>query len=622
MENENKGPAEVIIQSLLSYTDHLYHNRPGMVVADGRTNIGLRWAPVTHKEENGEKVVYRLDKVGRRTNRVRVGVLHEDGSIKEGTRTVGHYRKAGIYPEVAKWMYSQVAEVWKLDNEFAARWASYQFKQEHRDLKVILAAFMLVQNRKGAPEMDGGTVAFFDDDYRAVGEAMMLQQAEKKDFNPKMLLRVREVLNLDEVAQINRDLGFGLSTRRPFLGRYNSAVEKWLRFRELNPRVLEGLVKAGFRKSVVRLAQLTGYKPQSPKFFEILRWKQKQSSEGHRQIAINVKLKKSDSWEELTERQICNRIVKNKPSWKVIASKVPTSVGITRAIMAAAIEANCLSDKDLIIATPTLEELGLLKVSEVKERWSTAVKKAEDQRARNIARNVRSQDTKDELQEAADTALQTQVEESTKGMHIYIAVDTSGSMAQSIEEAKTLLEQVVTAFPLEKVTVITFNTVAREVKLKAASSVGVRAAFRGVKAGGGTAHRQAVQLMDRLPPNDPDDDILVIWVGDEEETGTMTAAFNRCVNLKPMAFGFVRVCDPRFANSRIVQATAGSLGIPCFLIDKDTFSDPYSVPRTIRNLVASTPVNQEIATRSTRVARVSLVDTILQTELLQKPAWA
>ena len=73
--------------------------------------------------------------------------------------------------EVAQWMYSQVAEVWKMDNEFAARWASYQFGQEIRDMKVILAAFMLVQSRKGEPSTTNGKLEFYDDDYRDIGEA-------------------------------------------------------------------------------------------------------------------------------------------------------------------------------------------------------------------------------------------------------------------------------------------------------------------------------------------------------------------------------------------------------------------------------------------------------------------
>ena len=255
---EKLGPAEKILQTLLNYADHMVHNRPGMVTPDARHTIGVRWVPVTHKEENGQKVVYELSKAGKKEIKTRRGVMRADGKVEENGKVVGEYRAPGLFPEVATWMYRQVAEVWKMDNEFAARWASYAFGQEHRDLKVVLAAFMLVQTRKGDPVLDGGKVAFYDDDFRDIGEAMMLiHRRDGKDLNPKLLFRVHDLLKLPGVAAINRELGFGNSARRPFLGRWAKAVEKWLQFREENPKMLDGLIKAGFKSTVKdSLAQL------------------------------------------------------------------------------------------------------------------------------------------------------------------------------------------------------------------------------------------------------------------------------------------------------------------------------------------------------------------------------
>lgn len=616
MEDNQHGPAERLLQSLLTHTDHLYHNRPGMVTADARTTLGLRWEPVTHKVEDGSKVVYKLSKVGKKQLRTRVGVLRDaDNAIVENGNVLGHYRNAGIFPEVASWMYTQVAEVWKLDNEFAARWASYSFGQEHRDLKVVLAAFMLCQSRKGAPEREGGEVLFYDDDFRDVGEAMMLTKSDKRDFNAKMLLRIRDLLVQDGVAQINRDLGFGKSVRKPFLGRWPKVVDKWLRFREQNHRILGGLVNKGFRTSVIRLAQLIGYKPDSPKFFETLRWKQQQAKDGRRKIALNMKVKKADTWKGYSEAKICKTIVKTKPSFKIITSKVPSEVGVTRAVMAAAIESGCLSNKDLIIATPTLEDLGLLDVQEIKEIWQTAVRAADDQRAANIARNVRSKEVKEDLQEGADKAIQKVVEEATKNIRIYFIVDISGSMAHSIEQAKVYLEKFLQGFPLDRIHVSVFNTVGREVVIKHASAKGVQAAFRGYRAGGGTDYGQGVLCLSKHRPAD-DEDVLFIFVGDEGASdfqGTVTRS-----GLNPMAFGFLKVGTSR---RNAVTNTAANLGIPCFMIDPLTFEDPYSIPRTVRALVASTPVGTTNA-RVARAPRVTLVNQILQTELLQKPSWA
>lgn len=614
---EKLGPAEKILQTLLNYTDHMVHNRPGMVTPDARHTIGVRWVPVTHREENGQKIVYELTKVGKKTNEVRKGVMRPDKKVEDNGRIVGEYRLPGIYPEVATWMYRQVAEVWKMDNEFAARWASYAFGQEHRDLKVVLAAFMLVQTRKGDPVFDGGKVVFYDDDFRDIGEAMMLiHRRDGKDLNPKLLFRVRELLRIPGVAAVNRELGFGNSARRPFLGRWPKAVEKWLQFREENPKLLEGLVKAGFKRTVEDLAQAVGYKPQTPKFFEALGWKQDQADDGRRQLLIGVELAKAETWDDLTEAQICEKIVADKPDWKRIVGLLPKKLGVTRAIMSAAVESNALSNKDLIILTPTLEELGLLEVKEVKAKWDRAIKKAEDDtRAANIARNVKSKDVQEQLQTAADTALQKTMEAATRNMRIYVLVDRSASMAHSIAKAKGLLKKFLQGFPLDRLHVAVFNTAGRIVEIKHGSEAGIENAFKGISAEGGTTHASGVMALADHKPKD-DEDSLFIFVGDEGEARTFEQYVNQS-GLRPTAFGFLKLPgDPGSA----VTSTAAALGIPCFMIQENTFDDVYAIPRTIRALVAATPVG--LVARAAATPRVTLVDTILKTDLLKKPAWA
>jgi hypothetical protein len=283
--------------------------------------------------------------------------------------------------------------------------------------------------------------------------------------------------------------------------------------------------------------------------------------------------------------------------------------------MAAAIEAGCLSNKDLLISTPTLEELGLLEVQDIKERWQVALKASEDQRSANIAKNVRNQDTKELLQEASDVAVQKAVAEAVKDMRVYVFVDISGSMHAAIEQAKEYLAKFVQAFPLDKLHVCTFNTVGREISIKAASSAGVTQAFRGKLAGGGTDFRAGINCLKKYQPTEGED-VLFIFVTDE---GAIDFQMDvRRSGLNPMAFGLIKVGD---SMRNAVTNTATSLGIPCFQIKADTFEDPYAIPRTIHAIVASTPVGAVHAS-PTRAPRVTLVNQILQTDLLQKPAWA
>jgi hypothetical protein len=631
MPIETLGPAETIIQSLLTYSDHLVHNRPGVVTPDARAAIGVKWEPVTHKlVEGGMKTVFRLVKQGNRTQKLEIGSMNGDGRIRNGRMDVGVYRAPGLFPEVATWFYKQVAAVWQLDNEFAARWASHAFKQEHRDLKVVLAAFLLVQSRKGDPVIDGGEVLFEDEDYRDVGEAMLLIQEKTRDFNPKMLLRVRELLQLPEIAKINYELGFGKSAKHPFLGRWPRVIEKWLRYREENPKMLEGLVKAGFRTSVMTLARSIGYKPTSDRFFDTLRWKQKQTDDGRRSLAIGKKVKAAESWAGLSEEAICKAIAKNKPDWKRIVGLLPAKIGVTRAIMAVAIETGCLSDKDLIILTPTIEELGLLKVQEIKARLDAAIARADDMRAANVARNVRSKELKEKLEQGADKAVQKIVAEAARGLRIYFMVDISSSMQGALEAAKPAIAKLLQALPLDQVHVSVFNSAGRPVVIKHASTKGVEAAFAGIRASGSTEYGAGVRALEDNKPK-ANEDAVFIFVGDEE-----ARPFEQHVHasgLNPIAFGLLKVvANGGTAGWRVAQwgadknvavrETARRLGVPCFALDDRTFDDdPYAVARTLRNLIAATPVGAPTATpRAT--TRVTLVDQILKTDLLKKPAWA
>jgi hypothetical protein len=630
---ENLGPAERIIQTLVGFTDHLVHNRAGMVSADASTAIGVRWDPVTTTTADGHKpVVYKLLQKGAVTKvaipgkekplvikGVPVGMLSEDKTIRDfENRKVAEFRPAGLFPEVAVWMYRQVAEVWKLDNEFAAKWASYAYANDtSRDLKVVLAAFLMVQSRKGDPVLDGGVLAFHDDDFRDVGEAMALNIDKGKSLDAKLLLRVHSLLTLPGVAEINRELGFGRSARRPFLGRWPVTVTKFLAHRELNPQLLDGLVKAGFKETIKNLARKVGYKPVSEKFYETLRWKQAQSKDGRRSLAIGKTVKQAESWEDLTEEQICERIVSRKIGYKVITGLLPKRLGLTRAIMAAAVEAGSLSNKDLVIATPTLEALGLLQVQDIRAKWQAATQAAEDQRSANIARNVKSKETKEVLQVAAEVAVQKAVAEVLRGLVIYFLVDISGSMTNAIEQAKVYLGKLLPAFPLDKIHIAVFQTVGREVKLKAASQAAVNQAFVGINAGGGTNHGAGFMTLAAAHKPAADEDLLVIVVGDEQDHTFAHAV--RASGVNPVAFGLLKVSGSE--GDRAVRGTAAELGVPCFRLDAEVFADPYAVPQRLRSLIAATPVG--VAAQAARVVpRVTLVEQILATKLLDKPAWA
>lgn len=665
---EALGAAESVVQSFISHVDHCWHNRPGVVVPDPSSKVGVRWDFATYRRKCADhpdvavrpekadgkltgrllcstcqadvrtadlKVVYRKTKAGKKNVETKVGVLQADGSVVEGGRAVGRWQPAGLFQEAARWLYGQVAAVWELDNELAARWASFAFSEENKDKAVIMAAFMLVQSRKGDPVLEDGKMAFRDEDYREVGEAMILASAGKKgkgEISPRMLLRIREVLSDQEIAAVNRRLGFGRSARKAFLGRWPSAVEKWLSFREENPRVLEGLVKSGQRQTVIELCGHVGYRPQSESFFRTLQVRQKQAPDGRRTVAIGADIGPGQGWAGMTEEQVCEAIVRERPSFKRAFGMVPREVGVTRAVVMACIESGGVSDKELLILAPTLEELGLSSVQEVKDRLARAAASADDRRAANVAARVKSQGLKDVLNEAADNAVKAAVAEVVKGVTVYFLVDKSSSMEDAIARAKEYLKQIVPAFPEESVHTATFNTTGQEIQVKHRSAAGVENAFRGVSANGGTDYRSGIDALVRLGRRPaPGNDVVFVFVGDEGHFAQYGnrgnfdspdfADFVRACGLNPVAFGLIPVTTEKFGRGNAVRKTANILGIPCFEIDESTFSDVHAVPRTLRALISSTPVSRH-SSASSVARRESLIEKIMGTDLLRRPAWA
>lgn len=626
---EALGPAERIVQTLGTFTDHMYHNRPGLVTEAPGSNIGVRWEAATwRKQEDGSKHVFRKTKQGKKTVETLVGVLCDDGKVRERDdkrlRSLGEFRLPGLFPEVAVYLYKQVAAVFRMDNEFVARWASWAAKKDHKDMNVVLAAFLLVQNRKGDPVRgpDGQTIEFLDDDYRDVAEAMCLLRDGGVDMNPKSLLRVGELLRLDGIAEVNRELGFGRSARNPAMGRFPTVVSKWLRYREANPKMLDGLVKAGMQNIVKDLARLVNYKPESEHFFEVLRWKQKQAQDGHRAMAIGKEVKSAESWAGMTEGDICQRIVSTKPGFKRIVGLLPKEIGLTRAVAMAAVEAGSLSDTDMILLTPTWEELGLLKAPEFKARWDAAREKAENQRAANIARNVKSKEVKDALVETADKATAKAIEAVTRDLRIYFIVDKSGSMQHVMDRMKAILTKFLGGFPLDRTHVSVFNETGREIAIKAPTAAGVENAFKGHQASGGTSYAGGVKALAKYLPK-PGEDALMIFAGDEEDSNVQALVDTvRTSGIKPVGFGLLPAHpggNP--AHYAIVRKAAAQLGLPCFQIDDAMFDDPYSVTRTLTALIASTPVGQ-VQAGAVAPKRKTLVEEILETDLLKPPVWA
>src|SRR5690349_11212426 len=285
LPEEQMGPAERLLDVVLGSSAHLWHNRPGL-------DIDGTWFPAKTRGPRGGKVR-------------------------------GKAVRPGLFVPAAVSLYGRLLEINKLNADLMAHFASYALvSTEWRDLKVACAALMLVQGRAGVPvHDDDGSVAFHDDDYRRVGEAMVLwyQKKSARMMTPKAVLRVAELLETPEIAALNRKAGLGdPAARRAPLGRWTKAATRWLAMRETNRPMLEGLVRAGYKQTIKNLARKVGYKPQSAEFFALLGWKQSQADDGRRELGLDgeLELHKSERFDDLSEAEICEVIASSRASYK------------------------------------------------------------------------------------------------------------------------------------------------------------------------------------------------------------------------------------------------------------------------------------------------------------------
>ena len=567
------GPAERLLDVVLGSSAHLWHNRPGL-------DVNGTWMPAKGKTKHAR----------------------------------GKAVKPGLFVPAAVALYSRLLEIHKLNANLMAHLASYALTEtDWRDLKVACAALMLVQAQAGIPvHDDDGSVAFYDDDYRKIGEAMVLwyQKKSARMLTPKAVLRVAELLEVPEIAALNRAAGFGdPAGKRAPVGRWTKAAAKWLELREANDAMLKGLVKAGYKQTIKNLARKIGYKPQSPQFFGVLGWKQSQAADGRRQIGLdNLTLAKSDRFDGLSEAEICETIVTQKLRYKDAVGRLPADIGLTPAIMVALLPT--LSDRDLRQLTPTLEELGLLQVPEIRAKWEKSIETATDQRGLNIAKNVRDKALQEKLAESADNAAKKAVAKATSEteLRVMFLVDKSGSMQNAIESSKTALAKILAGFPLERLHIAAFDTVGQVLKPKAATGMAVKHMLAPLKGEGGTIHGAAVQALHRDGLRvEAKAKLIVIVVGDDAgESGAQLANTFRTLGYQVAAMALMLAGHK---GGTTVADCARELGVPYSQIKVELFDDPYHVPRVLSALLEA-PITASVATPG-------LVERVMATKLLE-----
>ena len=354
--------------------------------------------------------------------------------------------------------------------------------------------------------------------------------------------------------------------------------------------MLQGLVKAGYKETIKNIARKAGYKPESA---GVLRGARLEAEAGVRRTPRGrpvgaLKLQKRERFDGVSEAEICEAIVEQKLSYKDVVGRLPKDVGLTPAIMVALLPS--LSDRDLRMLTPTLEELGLMAEPEIRARWEKAIAEATDQRALNIAKNVRSKELKEKLEEAsrqrgARRPSPRRPPSSRRRCDVpHRQVRLDGGRDRQVEGGAVADPR---GLPRRaSCTSQRFDTMGTVLKPKAPSRAAVQHMLAGHQGGGRHGARvgacaRSTRAGVRVARGSK---LVVIVVGDEagEDGAQLARAFGECGYQAAAMAVLVNVAG---ARGRTVQDCARSLVVPFSEVNIDQFDDPYQVPRVLRALL-------------------------------------
>jgi hypothetical protein len=303
------------------------------------------------------------------------------------------------------------AELAEKDPLFLAHFTSYVFKNlDSKDLKVVSAFMNSLSDADGTPFFQGA-------EYKKPN-LRIISQAALCELDPKLVLRVVKLANS------KRKIG-SKSAGTHFSRHLKTALTKYLRFREGNPKMLEGVRKAGLGNTMKSLYRVARIAP-SVEAVKILRWKQKSGP------GASVKIEKDSTFNftGLSDLAIAEKIrtqrLKPMPTLGALPDKISP-------VVAAAILEQCSGDQAVVL-TSMFEDQGLLKHAEVRKVYDEKIRTAKQalDRVERVKKDL-DETTREILREARSAVRKEQVGDVGK---IFLHIDISGSMTDAIEIAK------------------------------------------------------------------------------------------------------------------------------------------------------------------------------------------
>jgi len=303
--------------------------------------------------------------------------------------------------------FSKLAES---DPLFLAHFTSYAVKKlDAKDLRVVATFASTLSDADGTPFSPGSE--FKKPNWRLIGQAAF------QTLDPKLALRV--------VQLANRKMKFGIKAEATHYSKsLRSAVRKYLRYREANPKMIEGIVRTGLTKTYRNLYRWARIQP-SAEAATFLAWEQKDGSVKEADFKQNKLTFAGLSEVEIAEKIRAERLTPQR-ALGALGDKISP-------VIAAAVLEQASGDQAVIL-TNLFEEQGLLKNVEVKKVYEEKIKTAKNalDRVDRIKAEL-SEETKTALKDSRSETRKANIEDFGR---VFVHVDTSPSMANALEIAK------------------------------------------------------------------------------------------------------------------------------------------------------------------------------------------
>jgi len=309
------------------------------------------------------------------------------------------------------------------DPYFLAHFTSYAIKNlNSKDLKVVAVFANALSDADGTPfvvDQDENGRPIYSTEFKKPN-LRMISQAAIQELDPKLVNRVIELANRKDTLGMR----FGEGTHFPTS--LKTAIRKYIRFREQNPKAIEGIKKAELGPTFTNLYRKMHLKP-NKETAEILGWRQGSIKKGNLE---KMEKKALFDFSGLSDLEIAEKIRKDKIPARAALAALPEK--LSPVIAVAVLEQ--ATGNQAVILRGMFDRQGILKDKEVLKVFEKKVKTATtaldrvdkintevDEDVSNVMKDARSEKRKEEVGDLGK---------------VFIHIDISSSMHRAIMFAK------------------------------------------------------------------------------------------------------------------------------------------------------------------------------------------